>query len=146
MPKKITSFKLVQDRFLTKKFKNKSQHELSFWFNELAPENDWFTGEIAFKGVEIHSKQKKLFAFAVYVNQDHNTIMLAELESDNIINEQDLLDSLVVGKEIISVMRAENVDEIVWGDSDKFQKALHNALIRYIDKKGMRDFRQRLLK
>lgn len=146
MPKKIISFKLVQDRFLTKKFKNKSQHELSIWFNELAPENDWFTGEIAFKGVEIESRQKKLFAFAVYVNQDHNTIMLAELESDNIMNEQDLLDSLVVGKEIVSVMRAENIDEIVWGDSDKFQKALHNALMKYIDRKGMRDFRQRLLK
>lgn len=146
MPKKITSFRLVQDRFLTKKFKNRNQHELSVWFNELAPEIDWFMGEMAFKGVEIESKQKRLFAFAIYVNQDHNTIIFAELESDNLINEQDLLESLTFGKNIISVMRGESIDEKIWEDSNKFQKTIHNALMMYIDKKGMRDFRQKLLK
>ena len=141
MQKKTTSLKLVEDRFLTKKFKNKNQHELSIWLNEIAPENDWFTGEIAFKGTTLHSNEKKLFAFGVYVNQDHNTINVAELESDKIKNEQELIDSTLKGKDIICVMRVDNISEKAWDDSDFFQKTIHNALMKYIDKKASGIFR-----
>lgn len=145
MRKKRTSLKLVVDRYLTKKFKGKNQHELSFWLNELAPENEWFMGEIAFKGTHIESLEKKIFAFSVYVNQDYNTINIAELESNDIQSEQELLDSTLVGKEIICVMRIENIDETIWDDSILFQKAIHNALMKYVDRKAVGGFRGKLL-
>ena len=145
MRKKRTSLKLVVDRYLTKKFKSKNQHELSFWLNELAPENEWFMGEIAFKGTHIESLEKKIFAFSVYVNQDYNTINVAELESNDILSEKELLDSAVSGKEIICVMRIENIDETIWDDSILFQKAIHNALMKYVDRKAVGGFRGKLL-
>jgi len=145
MRKKRTCLKLVVDRYLTKKFKGKNQHELSFWLNELAPENEWFMGEIAFKGTHIESLEKKIFAFSVYVNQDYNTINIAELESNDIQSEQELLDSTLVGKEIICVMRIENIDETIWDDSILFQKAIHNALMKYVDRKAVGGFRGKLL-
>jgi hypothetical protein len=145
MRKKRTSLKLVVDKYLTKKFKSKNQHELSFWLNELAPENEWFMGEIAFKGTHIESLEKKIFAFSVYVNQDYNTINVAELESNDIQSEQELLDSTLVGKEIICVMRIENIDETIWDDSILFQKAIHNALMKYVDRKAVGGFRGKLL-
>ena len=135
MQKKRTSLRLVADRFLTKKFRTKNQHELSIWLNELAPENEWFMGEIAFKGVHLESLEKKIFAFSVYVNQDYNTINVAELESNDIQTEKQLLDSTLTGKEIVSVMRIENIDESVWDDSILFKKSLHNALMKYVDRK-----------
>jgi len=145
MRKKRTSLKLVVDRYLTKKFKSKNQHELSFWLNELAPENEWFMGEIAFKGTHIESLEKKIFAFSVYVNQDYNTINIAELESNDILSEKQLIDSTLVGKEIICVMRIENIDETIWDDSILFQKAIHNALMKYVDRKAVGGFRGKLL-
>jgi len=145
MRKKRTSLKLVVDRYLTKKFKSKNQHELSFWLNELAPENEWFMGEIAFKGTHLESLEKKIFAFSVYVNQDYNTINIAELESNDILSEKQLIDSTLVGKEIICVMRIENIDETIWDDSILFQKAIHNALMKYVDRKAVGGFRGKLL-
>ena len=146
MRRKTTSLRLVEDRFLTKKFKHKNQHELSFWFNELAPDNEWFSGEIAFKGTEIISKRKRLFAFAIYVNENYNTINVAELEANGIETEKELLDKTLVGKEIISVMRVDNVDPIMWESSENFQKKIHTALANYVDRKAERVYRQSLLK
>jgi len=145
MQKKRTSLRLVADRFLTKKFKSKNQHDLSFWLNELAPENEWFMGEIAFKGTHLESLEKKIFAFSVYVNQDYNTINVAELESNDIQTEKELLDSTLTGKEIICVMRIENIDPSIWDDSVLFQKAIHNALMKYVDRKAIGGFRRNLL-
>jgi hypothetical protein len=145
MQKKRTSLRLVADRFLTKKFKSKNQHELSFWLNELAPENEWFMGEIAFRGTLIESSERKIFAFSVYVNQDYNTINVAELESSDIETEKELLDSALKGKEIICVMRIENIDETIWDDSILFQKAIHNALKKYVDRKALGELRRNLL-
>jgi hypothetical protein len=145
MQKKRISLRLVEDRFLTKKFKSKNQHELSIWFNELAPENEWFTGEIAFKGTHLESLEKKIFAFGVYVNQDYNTINVAELESGDIKSEKELLDSALKGKQIICVFRIENIQQSIWDDSILFQKAIHKALMKYVDKKALNGFRRNLL-
>ena len=146
MQKKTTSLRLVEDRFLTNKFKNKNQHELSIWLNELAPENEWFTGEIAFKGTRIHTEEKKMFAFGVYVNEDYNTINVAELDSESIKNEEELIESTLKGKEIVCVFRVDNLNAKMWEDSDYFQKTIHNALMRYIDRKASGDYRQKILK
>lgn len=146
MQKKTTSLRLVEDKFLTNKFKNKNQHELSVWLNEIAPDNEWFTGEIAFKGTSIRNEEKKLFAFGVYVNEDYNTINVAELDSNSIKNEQELIDSTLKGKEIVCVFRVDNLNDRMWEDSDFFQKMIHNALMKYVDKKASGDFGRKLLK
>jgi len=145
MQKKRTSLRLVADRFLTKKFKSKNQHELSFWLNELAPENEWYMGEIAFRGTHLELSEKRIFAFSVYVNHDYNTINVAELESKGIKTDKELLDSAATGKEIICVMKIENINETIWDDSVLFQKAIHNALMKYVDKKALVELRRNLL-
>jgi len=89
--------------------------------------------------------EKRIFAFSVYVNQDYNTINVAELESNDIQTEKELLDSTLTGKEIICVMRIENIDETIWDDSVLFQKAIHNALMKYVDRKAIGGFRGNLL-
>jgi hypothetical protein len=93
----------------------------------------------------LESLEKKIFAFGVYVNQDYNTINVAELESNDILSEKELLDSAVSGKEIICVMRIENIDQSIWHDSTLFQKAIHNALMKYVDRKALSGFRRNLL-
>ncbi len=120
---------------MTKKFKDLNQHQLIFWLNELAPENKWESGEIAFRGFDLLTDMDKMFSFGVYINRDHKTLNLAELRADNIESESDLLTSAMHGKEIISVMRGENIEPAAWDDSFKFQKMLHQVLMKYVERK-----------
>jgi hypothetical protein len=143
--KKTTSLKLVEDRFLTKKFKNKNQHELGNWFEEIAPENEWMTGEFAFSG-KFYNEEQSTYAFSVYVNYDCNTINVAELEASNVKDRQDLIDSSSSGKQIIVVFKITNLNDRMWRDADYFQETMHYTLIKYIDNKIWSMNRKKILK
>ena len=133
MPNRKTSSKLVEDRFLTKKFKFKNQHRLSFWLKDLAPDDDWFLGELAFKGVEERTQEVKTFAFSVYVNQNHNTINIAQLDCKHIKSDEQLVESAYEGKKIMKVFAVKNVKKRLKDDAIEFQTEISQILMRYVD-------------
>ena len=145
MPNTTTTSKLVKDSFLTKKFRYKNQHRLAFWLKDIAPDDDWFLGEMAFKGVEERTQEKKTFAFSVYVNKNYNTINIAQLDCQGITNDEELVESAYVGKKIIKVFAVKNIEETLSNDADKFQMAIGKILMRYVDNEAYKSA-ERLLK
>ena len=110
-----------------------NQHKLAFWLKDISPDDDWFLGEMAFKGIEETTKEVITFAFSVYVNQNHNTINLAQLDCKDILNDEQLVESAYVGKDIVRVFAMKDIPENIWADSDKFQTAIHTTLIKFLD-------------
>jgi hypothetical protein len=115
MPNKQTSFRLVKDKFLSKKFKNKNQHKLSIWFSELAPEINWVFGEFI---ITTHLKKSCNLIVPLYhsfmyaVNANDKTVVLSLLDTNGLSSQQEILESTFVGKRILEVYQVDGAIDL----------------------------------
>lgn len=139
MPKKPISFKLVKDKFLSKKFKNKNQHSLSVWFDEIAPERNWVFGELILnshkKITEPYCRIMVIYhGFSYAANLDDNTMTLAHLNTDHIHSQDLAIESVFTGKRIKNVFTLEGNLEMTKDETpQQIHHKLYDCLYAYLE-------------